>query len=120
MCCAAVNLLLASPSPPDHVRAFGLQLLASCLNDGGDSGNGNILTLAQAISLINICSSSIIQDLPSAANVQTSKCSMSSFAPYPYPLVLPLPQQPLPPLHVAAAAGLQICCFLLIYSSLHA
>jgi hypothetical protein len=99
-------MLQAASSPPPHARAFGLQLLACCLADSGESSNSNFLTLAQAISLINLCSSSITQD--HSSNAETSMHVVSSFAPYPYPLVLPLPEQPLPPLNVAAAAGVEM------------
>ena len=109
VCTAAINMLQVTSSPPPHARAFGLQLLACCLVDSGESNSSNLLTLAQAVSLINLCSSSITQD--HSSNAETSMHVVSSFAPYPYPLVLPLPEQPLPPLNVAAAAGVEMRCY---------
>jgi hypothetical protein len=97
-----------------------LQLLASSLSDSGDSSNGHVLSLVQAISLIDLCSTSITQDQPATTSAQVPKHSISSFAPHAYPLVLSLPQQTIPPLHVAAASGIDFCFDFCFSSSLHA
>ena len=120
VCAAAVSMLRSSPAPPLHARAFGLQLLASSLSDSGDSSIGHVLSLAQAISLIDLCSTSITQDQPATTSAQVQKHSISSFAPHAYPLVLPLPQQTIPPLYVAAASGIDFCFDFCYSSSLHA
>jgi hypothetical protein len=67
--------------------------------------SSHILSLPETIFLINACSSSVIFDPAPNAALETSNRDVVLFAPSPYPLVLPLPSQSLPPVHVAAAAG---------------
>ena len=104
VCAAAVKMLQAAPTPPPHARAFGFQLLACCSMDASGCSS-NILSLSETIFLINACSSSVTFDPASNAALETANRDVVLFAPSPYPLVLPLPSQSLPPLHVAAAAG---------------
>ena len=104
VCAAAVKMLQAAPTPPPHARAFGFQLLACCSMDASGSSS-HILSLPETIFLINACSSSVVCDPAPNAALETSNRDVVIFAPSPYPLVLPLPSQSLPPVHVAAAAG---------------
>jgi hypothetical protein len=101
---AAVKMLQAAPTPPPHARAFGFQLLACCSMDASGCSS-HILSLSETIFLINACSSSVTFDPAPNAALETANRDVVLFAPSPYPLVLPLPSQSLPPLHVAAAAG---------------
>lgn len=112
---AAVKMLQAAPTPPPHARAFGFQVLACCSMDASGCSS-NILSLSETIFLINACSSSVTFDPASNAALETANRDVVLFAPSAYPLVLPLPSQSLPPLHVAAAAGVVLVpmLFLLI------
>ena len=106
LCTAAVDMLHASPPLPSHASAFAWQLLASCIGDSGSSSSSShTISLSQTIFLINACLSHISQYQSSDAVVQPSHRNFSSFAPFPYPMVLPLPEHCTLPLHVAAATG---------------
>jgi hypothetical protein len=114
LCTAAVDMLHASPPLPSHASAFAWQLLASCIGDSGSSSSSShTISLSQTIFLISACLSHISQYQSSDAVVQPSHRNFSSSAPFPYPMVLPLPERCTLPLHVAAATGAVVVLLLM-------